>query len=1510
MSKLHLLRCCIIGEGSLPIQCAQQLLAQNHSVIGVISSDSQVLAWAEAQQIPHSTSQSDLVEFLSQRSFDYLFSITNPIVLSEAVLKLPQQLAINYHDSPLPRYAGLYASSWALLQREQQTAISWHIINPGIDDGNLLKQVPIEIAPNETALTLNAKCYEAAIAAFSELITELATGTVIQTPQDLSQRTYFSRSHKPQGGMQWHWRRSAQDLDALVRALTFGPFPNPLGLPKLLVNGQLAIVSKLAVLDQPSQQPAGTITAIAADAIQVATMTQDVRLQCLLDGHGQSIALADWVAQMGLQVGDCLPDLTLEQVQRLDQFDSKIAKQERFWVRQLEAVNPIALPDSLRLSQPTLVNQSAFAALEMALPEDAIAAMLSINSDWQPADVLMAAFVTYLSRISDRQQIDLGFSHSRLQQNFADLKNFFAMQVPCRIVLSPEDSFQQAIATVQTQVRQLKQRQTYTREIVARYPALMQRAELRLLTQPATRNPQNCCPQFPISVQQVEQWESGLLLPDRPSDAEFGAELTLLIALDGKRCAWVYNPAVLDARRVKSLADQFLTWVQTLLAQPQQRFSAVSLPRSSRLTPAERQQILHEWNDTAVAYPSDLRLHDLFTTQVEQAPDAIAVRFNGTSLTYRELNHRANQLASHLQALGVQPEVTVGICIERSLEMIVGLLAILKAGGAYVPLDPTYPADRLAHILADAQLAAVLTLEKFLPLLPDAGVPAVCLDADWAAIATESPLNPASSVTAEHLAYIIYTSGSTGKPKGVLIEHGGAVNTILDMNDRFQVGSADRVLAVCSLNFDLSVYDVFGLLAAGGTIVLPQPAIAPDLNHWIDLMAQEQVTLWNSAPPVMQMFAGHLVDRGRVLPNSLRLVLLSGDWIPLTLPDLIRKLKGANPLIDLISLGGATEASIWSILHPIGAIDPAWKSIPYGKPMANQQFYILDEQLEPIPVGEIGELFIGGAGVARGYHNRPELNATKFLVNPFGTQPPARLYRTGDLGRYLPDGTIEFLGRVDHQVKVRGFRVEMGEIEVVLTQHPAIRETAILARQTEAGNQQLVAYLVLHQQSGTDSKDLIEEIRTFLKAKLPDYMVPAAFVRLEALPLTPNGKLDRKALPAPNATHSLDSAATVPAPTDAIEQQLVQLWQEFLGVQPIRVTDNFFELGGQSLLAVRLWSQIEKTFNKSLPLVTLFQAPTIAQLADRLRQPGDAPLCPSLVVIQPGQPNSAKPPLFCIHVLGRGLQFFRPLLRHLDPDQTIYGLSVNIAGEILPCYRVESLAKHYIQQMRTLQPEGPYCLLGASFGGLVAFEIAQQLRAQGQTVKFLGLLDTRLPGAEVHLPVARQLSQHWHSFSRLGLRYLLKKLQAYGIGHTERLSKTLHDRYFQLRINFCQAIGKPLPETMQDFIYEHQNEQLGGAYQPQSYPDRITLFKASDTQRGVSMSLDATLGWGALAAGGVDVACIPGSHLGMLQEPNVRVLAEKLQTALSAAIVHRTEIVLAGSAQPAGKSERELATHS
>lgn len=614
-----------------------------------------------------------------------------------------------------------------------------------------------------------------------------------------------------------------------------------------------------------------------------------------------------------------------------------------------------------------------------------------------------------------------------------------------------------------------------------------------------------------------------------------------------------------------------------------------SYPSSPLLTDAEQHQVLVEWNDTRLDYPKEVCIHELFETQVEQTPEAIAVVFEDEQLTYDELNCRANQLAHYLQKLGAGPEVLVGICLERSLEMIVGVLGILKTGGAYVPLDSTYPKDRLALMLSDSQVPLLLTQNRLLPELPKQETTPVCLDTDWGLISQESTKNPASGSKPENLAYVIYTSGSTGRPKGVMIQHRSVLNLSQGLRQAISAYQQEAQLRV-SLNgplaFDTSVKQFIQLLQGHTLEIIPE-MLRFEGSALLSYIQQRQVDVFDCTPSQLKLLiSSGLLTEAKPAPKY---VLLGGEAIDETTWQALAQAKG----IDFYNVYGPTECTVDATICSVQAL-PDKPTI--GRPIANTQVYILDQHLRPVSIGVPGELYLDGIGLARGYLNDPALTTGKFVPNPFSDKPGARLYKTGDLVRYLPDGYISFLGRVDHQVKIRGFRIELGEIETALSQHPAVKEAVVLAPEDAAGDKRLVAYVI--PQASTPAR---RELQTFLKEKLPNYMVPSAFVFLDMLPLTSHGKIDHQALPAPD-TYGFEADAAYVAPRTGLESLLADLWREIVGAEKIGIHDDFFDLGGDSLKAAVLVNKLQAVLGEYIYVVALFEAPTIADFASYLNK--------------------------------------------------------------------------------------------------------------------------------------------------------------------------------------------------------------------------------------------------------------------------------------------------------------------
>jgi amino acid adenylation domain-containing protein len=938
----------------------------------------------------------------------------------------------------------------------------------------------------------------------------------------------------------------------------------------------------------------------------------------------------------------------------------------------------------------------------------------------------------------------------------------------------------------------------------------------------------------------------------------------------GLECVLEYSTDLFEAATIERMLGHLGTLLKTVAVDPDQRISRLPI-----LTEDERSRMLVAWNDTATDYPRDACFHDLFAIQAERTPEAIAVSYEGQELTYDQLNRRANQLAHSLRARGIGPDQSVGICMERSPEMMVGLLGILKAGGAFVPLDPNYPRERLAWILADARLPVVLAEQRLLERLPEHTARVICVDRDWSEIARAPETNPESGATAEHLAYIIYTSGSTGKPKGTLIVHRGLVNYLTWAVDAYEIAAGRGAPVHSSLSFDLTITGLFAPLLAGRQVHLLREG--PGVTYLSKALREESdYSLVKITPAHLQVLNHHLAAHG--VADRTRRFVIGGEQL---LGESLSFWQESAPNTVLVNEYGPTETVVGCCVYQIPREERRSGAVPIGRPIANTQLYILDRHMQPVPVGVAGELYIGGDGVARGYLNRPNLTAERFIPDPFSGGKGARLYKTGDLARYRPDGTVEYLGRLDHQVKIRGYRVEVEEIEVVISHHQAVRQAVVLARQDHPGEKRLVAYVVPQPGQLLTTDDL----QRFMEERLPEYMVPRSILVLDALPLTSNGKVDRQGLPAPGRIGD-----EFIAPRIRTEMIVADLWSQILGLERVSVHDNFFELGGDSLSAAQLSAHFEKRLGLALPPTVLLKAPTIETLAQLIDHRSDAfSSTISLVELQPG---GTPPPFFCVHPVGGEVLCFVDLARHWTHDQPFVGIRAGRPrGAEKPFSRIEDIAAHYVEEIRSIQSDGPYSLGGYSFGAIVAFEMARQLQARGQEIVLLAILD-QTPAPDRSRP-DRIKPKHIYSFINNWILFLLNACRTHGSGTKAKVGRILRNPKAALRGSLTSAT-KFLNNMYKKYIkmsnsdYNHTetplqfrkvseiNRQALDDYAPSAYSGRITLFRART--QPLSRFHEDDLGWSRYAAGGVEIVVVPGNHDSLLDEPHVQVLAERLGT--------------------------------
>jgi amino acid adenylation domain-containing protein len=1110
-----------------------------------------------------------------------------------------------------------------------------------------------------------------------------------------------------------------------------------------------------------------------------------------------------------------------------------------YWKERLAGCSDfLALPTD----RPRPATRTFQRAQQTRTQPDALTAELHHLADQEHAtlfEVLFSAFQTLLHRYTGNQDIVTG---SPLPPGTDETLT------PLRTDLSGDPQFRDLLARVQDDLREAHAHKEVPFE--------------KLIEALGLERSGSYAPLFQVVFQLpgLTEEAAGLSrdmdsLESEPDRGEFDLSMEVRFNAIGSYCALSYNPDLFEAGTIQRMLGHYQTILEAVAKDPN-----VPLSRLRILTDTERHALLVEWNNTRADYPRTC-VHRLLEEQVRRTPGATALVYEDRALTYAELNADANRLAHALKKLGVGPNVTVGLCIERSVEMVVGLLAVLKAGGAYAPLDPAHPKERLAFMLADLQAPVLLCRNRSVAHGLTQYTGAVLAVDEWRQItAHESPEDPVSEVEPEDLAYVLYTSGSTGKPKGVLIPHRALVNYLTWCTAAYSADQGTGSPVHTPIGFDLTITSLFPPLLAGRCVLLVRED--PTLETLTAALRTGDFSLVKLTPAHLEALSHKLVaGEQRMLTRTF---VIGGEAL---LGETLGFWRKQSPAIRLINEYGPTEATVGCCVYevPVGAVPSS--TVPIGRPIANTRLYVLDRNLQPVPIGVPGELHIAGDGLALGYHKRPELTAEKFLPDPFSSEPEARMYKTGDLVRHRPDGNLEFLGRLDYQVKIRGFRVELNEIEAALVVHTDVREAVVIASEGVPGDRRLVAYIVPAQRAALTEL----QIRNFLKQKLPDYMLPARYVFLDSMPLTSNGKVDRRALPAPDRRQET-RVEPLDGPRDALDAQLVKIWEEVLRTKPIGLEEDFFDLGGNSLLAIRMLARVEKALNTRVTLATLMFAPTIERLAAMLRDPNSLRR-PQVFGIQP---NGLRPPFFCV---GAG-PLFRMLASRLGSDQPFLGVPLPDINVLPAPYSLEDIAAHCVETLRQVQPHGPYFLGGWSDAGVMAYEMAQQLERLGETVALVVLFDAEnqahRPDAASPLSMRTDFLGQW---LRLQCRTLLNLKPRERVPHVrQRLTfrlAWLKGLAWGLAYRIHRRAGWSFHHGLHNV--EFVSVFASKNYQPQPYHGRVLLFRRAD--RPASGYDDLAYGWGHIVSG-LEIHEVPGNHIDMFLEPNVHAMADKLRECL------------------------------
>nr|BBH87140.1 non-ribosomal peptide synthetase [Thermosporothrix sp. COM3] len=1156
--------------------------------------------------------------------------------------------------------------------------------------------------------------------------------------------------------------------------------------------------------------------------------------------------------------------LTLETARPYRDYIAWLQQQDQhqalsYWRRLLAGFStPTRLP--IQHPAPLAQQQQQYAVLHLSCDQEHTASLLACAKREQLTmnTLLQAAWALLLSRYSGSNDVLFGTTVAGRPASLAGIEHtagLFINTLPVRVQLpvhQPLSDWLRELQAQQAEARLYEYAPLFEIQRCSEVPAGQRLFDTLLVFE-----------NYPLDEAILH------LLPDLEiqdlhivEKANYPLVIQAMVQQERLELRLTYDTACFDASPLQRLLNHLLHILLSLA------HNTSNTPEQLSLIPYdELDTLLTCWNQTRTPYPATRTLPLLFAEQVQRTPDAIALLFEDEQLTYAELDTRSNHLASYLRRAGVGLDTPVGLWLERTPELLIAILGILKAGGAYVPLDTSYPAERLAFLFADARLHILLTRENLLQSLPTFTGRTICLDRDWQAIGQTAqealpPIHP------DNLAYIMYTSGSTGQPKGVGVTHRNIIRLVRET--QYARFSADEVfLHFAPISFDASTFEIWGALLNGGRLVI-FPSFLPSMNDLKDALKRYRIsTMWLTEGVFRQLVESSLEDL-----SSLQQLLTGGDV--LSPPHVARALQQL-PGCRLINGYGPTECTTFACCHTIERL--SHHSVPIGTPIANAQAYILDRQLHPVPIGVPGELYIGGDGLARGYLNQPHLTAERFIPHPFSDQPGARLYKTGDLVRYLEDGTIDFLGRLDQQIKIRGFRVEPGEIEAVICQHPDVRECVVTVWE-EQQEKRLLAIVVGKQLAR-------EELRQYVADRLPAFMQPAYYSMVDTLPLTPNGKIDRRLLPQLveasqhlQATTPQEPARQFVPPRDATEFQLMQIWEDLFQRSDLNITDNFFELGGHSIMAMRLVSLIQKQLGQAIPIVTLFQHPTIEELAMSLRHLSPPPQQQRLLV--PIQPRGTKPPLFCVHPAAGTVFCYTRLARLLDPEQPFYGLQLPEWADENTYPPIERLASLYIDALREVQPTGPYRLSGWSFGGIVAFEMAQQLHQVGEEVALLAIIDS-----------AAHLSDPEHALKpdTSDAALALNMIEAYHLTTPESFEHWQPEAQLDfvcremVKMNMLSANADPA-HARRFLMTTAMSKYAAQRYVPHVYPHRITLFRATETlqlMRRLSSPgkpPHITGGWERLTKNGVDVYVVPGDHEGIVVGPAVHTLAISLQYCL------------------------------
>ena len=1422
MDNRDKITCIVVGEGNLPQKCMEILKEHGITIKALVSGDDWLL---HENALESFTKYNDLSDLSVFEPVDYIFSINNSLILRKSFTSLARVMAINYHDAPLPRYAGMYASNWAIMNGETEHGISWHEVVDEIDAGDIVAQQLLPVLPNDTALSLNTRCFEAALKSFGELITSIADNKLTPVAQNLVNRTYYPLAARPEYFGLITSDMTSKQIDTLIRATNFSShYANEFTLPLLYIQNEYFVVAKASVVfDQVGKSGQvvdfnGKRGFYCMDGLILPTV--------VFDQNGNKTK-TESILEPGSQMPG--PDKTIAQ-SALARFGS-MARFEPFWRKELAKTE--------FLSWPVVNGESGQLEAKTILHEDTIAQLKAIFPEQKTEDLLLAALTLFFLRLSDQSFGTLGFISASLPEKIKDTEGFFNTWVPLNASIDGSNTVVSEIAKVLATIKKAEKAETFTRSTRIRYPEL--------------RTNSTDQPEIIISKASVEY------------NLRHNQSITIKLTSNEIN----YNiPAETKYSGIQSIAESFEMFIHDLVESPEKPINQV------RLVSVEKALEITKTINQAICTPVVLEdVIDRFIAVSRDFPDNTAIFDSGRAYSYHTFSNDIDNLSATMMGLGIQAGQIVAVVIGRNYNYFVSIMAILRCGASFLPIDPTMPTERKQFFCTDAKVSLILIDNETSDLAKK--IPALNVSEIKEKSVAEIPSH--TTYHTDNVAYIIYTSGSTGVPKGVKISRKALANFISGALGLYKITKDDHVLQFSSLAFDASIEEIFCSFCSGATIYLRtgEMLMADELLNYSH---QNQISVWDLPTAFWRQVIQSDSYLNQPLPKSLRLVIIGGEAVSTTDVALWNKRETNHQLFNTY---GPTETTVVALAFEIKTGYQPETAVPIGQPLPGYRIYITDSNRQMVPQGIAGELLVAGDSLALGYLNRePEQNKAFiwFETPDIGLQ---RCYRTGDLVTAGQNGEIYYQGRVDAQVKIRGFRVEPGEIEQQICSVEGIETCVVAVSENASGEKSLFAFY-------TEKGQPIEAqtIKEELKKKLPAYMVPEMIVPVDEIPLTSNGKVDKKSLISMAKEKIRQSTNESIKPTNETEEFVLNLWKQVLSIESMGIDDDFFDLGGHSLKAVQLMSEIKKQKGINIPLASLIQNSTVRTFAPLLTSEDKSSYWQCLVPIRP---KGSKTPLFLIHGAGLNVLLYQSLSHHLHEDRPIYAFQAKgLDGNSEFSNSIEEMADDYIEEIKKIQPNGPYMLLGFSLGGFIAFDMAKKLANNGNEVSFAGVIDSVSSMAK-HLqsPLQRKIFKLKVSLIKpFYVFWLLLKEPWKGKLHL------LHNKYKSIRFSLIFMLIKlgimkekerkikvedGQPMFLSDNVEFAMTEALI-RYELKPAAIQLDLFRAGKVTFYIPNRKD--YGWSRFASKGVVVHTLPDEHSRIFAPPNDQYFAEVLDKRL------------------------------